>query len=366
MATKSRRKTISVIDKLHKEPWRFSFFQAVRLIQNVFGRDGEASSRYSPVGSDVAPKDELVKFTSAISLSYSTSDVLGVTKNIGEGKVNTEVQVGFMGLAGVSGALPSHYTDFMLQRQRAKDTAMRDFYDLFNHRAVSLFFRASEKHHLAYAYESNKMHGEEDTVDPITNALLALIGRRVTGVDNAGTIRQAENRLFFAGVYASSQCSPVTLAALLTDRFNVPVSIEQFVGEWAELHCDDRLSLGDVHGRVGSNNRLGINAVIGTKVHCVESRFRLIIGPLNRDEFEQMKPGSQHLHALVEFTRNYIGPNLVFDLKMKLDMSAVSRARLSSGTKLGSQLGWDTWLIKQDRVIQAKEVTEINLSSQSL
>jgi len=366
MAPQSRRKTISIVDKLYKEPWRFSFFQAVRLIQNVFNRQGVASSELSPVASDVAAKGELVKFSSAATLAYSTSDVLAVKKEATDNLAKTDVQVSFMGLAGISGALPSHYTDFILQRQRAKDTAMRDFFNLFNHRAISLFYRASEKHHLAYSYEAYKVHGKSDTVDPITNALLALIGRRVTAIDTASSVRLAENRLFFGGIYAASQCSPVALAALLSEQFNVPIFVEQFIGEWAELHADDRISLGDYQGRTGANNCLGMNAIIGTKVYCVESRFRIIIGSLSRHEFEQMKPGSEKLHALVKFTRNYIGPNLVFDLKIKLDMGDASCARLSCGNGVGSSLGWDTWLVNRDEKTRVGRVTEINLSSQSL
>jgi len=366
MATQSGRKATGLIGRLYKEPWRFSFFQAVRLIQNVFGRDKSEATILEPVGSDALPDRELVKFSSPLSMAYSSSDVIDIADDKNITAVGHKIKVGFMGVAGVNGALPAYYTEFMLQRQRAKDSAMRDFYDLFNHRAISLFYRAWQKHRLPFNYEAHKVHGKPNSVDPITNALLALVGRRATSTDTQDTISSAENILFFGGVYASSQRSPVALAELLADCFRVPVNIEQFVGEWGDLYEDDVVVLGNGDGRTGQNNRLGFSAILGKRVYCVESRFRIVIGPLNKEEFELIKPGSEGLHALCEFSRGYIGPNVKFDLKMKLDFSAASCARLKGAGTKPSNLGWNTWLISGSQAPDEGRLTEIHLPSQGL
>ncbi len=355
-----------MIKKFYKEPWRFSFFQAVRLIQNVFGREPAGANKLEPVGSDASPDKELLKFSSQISMGYATSDVVSISDKREGDAPGHAMRVGFMGVAGVNGALPSYYTEFMQQRQRAKDTAMREFYDLFNHRAVSLFYRAWQKHRLPFSYENHQVHGRVNRVDPITNALLALVGRRVTPTDTAATIREAEKLLFYSGVYASSQKSPVALAKLLSDCFEVPVDIDQFVGEWGELYEDDYVVLGDAKGRTGQNNQLGVNAIIGKRVYCVESRIRIIIGPLNRAEFERIKPGSKQLHALCDFAREYVGPNIKFDLRMLLDARATVPARLAGKGAPPSNLGWNTWLQDKDTVAEAGAVTEMNLPSHGL
>ena len=361
MATQSRRKAASLIERLYKEPWRFSFFQAVRLVQNVFG---PSQGQLEPVGSDASPERELINFKVPLSLAYPKSDVIDIKP--GNSKVGHEMKVSFIGISGISGALPSHYTEFMLQRQRAKDTAMRDFYDLFNHRAVSLFFRAWKKHNLCGSYETQKVHGKADKVDPITNALLSFVGRRVTSCDTPESIRRSEQLLFFGGIYASAQRSPGTLSALLGEHFNVPIEIEQFVGEWGEMYQDDRVVLGDGRGDGGKNNQLGVNATIGSRVYCIESRFRIVIGPLNSQEFERIKPGSQGLHALCELARGYVGPNVAFDLKMVLDYAAALPTRLRGSRNLASNLGWNTWLVGSDAASRQGKVTEIYLPSAGL
>ncbi len=337
----------------------------MRLVQNVFGREKGSADKLEPVGSDASPDKELVKFSSQVSLGYPTSDVFDVKEGV-DGHAGHNVKVGFMGLAGVNGALPSYYSEFILQRQRAKDTAMRDFYDLFNHRAISLFYRAWQKYRLPQSYESYQVHGQGKRVDPITNSLLALVGRRITSSDTLDSIRDAEKLLFYGGVYASSQNSPIALAKLLTDCFKVPVEIEQFVGEWGELYEDDYVVLGSSKGRNGQNNQLGVNSIIGKRVYCVESRVRIVIGPLDNDEFQTIKPGSAGLHALCEFARQYMGPNIHFDLKMVLDARATTCARLEGKGVKPSNLGWDTWLINPKKAPVAGAVTEIHLPSQGL
>ena len=74
-----------------------------------------------------------------------------------------------MGLTGPLGVLPHAYTELLLDRIRQKDTALRDFLDLFHHRIISLFYQAWEKYRFTIAYE----RGERDR---FSHHLLDLIG----------------------------------------------------------------------------------------------------------------------------------------------------------------------------------------------
>ena len=72
--------------------------------------------------------------------------------------------VAFLGLTGPSGVLPPHYTAHADARVcAAKDTSLRDLLDMFNHRLISLFYRAWEKYRLPFAYERSR---QEDAGRP--------------------------------------------------------------------------------------------------------------------------------------------------------------------------------------------------------
>ena len=80
------------------------------------------------------------------------------------------MRVNFMGLTGPQGVLPLYYSALVRERLRARDSALREFLDIFNHRAISLFYQAWEKFRFTVAYE----RGDDDRLSPHLMDLLGL------------------------------------------------------------------------------------------------------------------------------------------------------------------------------------------------
>lgn len=288
------------------------------------------------VGRDTRPADEPVRLKAEAALAYPFSELAQATQDV-DGRVTLEVS--FLGMFGPSGALPQHYTQAIIDRSRHKDHALRDFLDLFNHRWLSLFYRSWEKNDFAAAYQTAHSLGQEDAV---TRILWCLIGMGSSGL--RGRLRlQDKSLLYYAGLLADTRSRQSTLANVLSDWFKIPVQVLQFTGQWIRIAPADQTRLRISKLGQSSNNRLGTDAVVGERVWNVENRFRLQIGPLNRQTFTRFSPMGESLCALHALARTYVGPQFDFDIQAVLQGEQVPGIRLGSSTE-PSFLGWNCWL----------------------
>src|SRR5438445_9225836 len=121
------------------------------------------------VGRHPHPADEIVGFRALNSLTFPASCIHDVVRAQDDGIAT--MLVAFMGLTGPSGVLPRHYTELMLERERKRDRAIAEFFDIFNHRAISLFYRAWQKYRVPIADEQASGLGAVE--DPFTQSLYA-------------------------------------------------------------------------------------------------------------------------------------------------------------------------------------------------
>jgi type VI secretion system protein ImpH len=103
---------------LEEQPYAFSFFQAVRLLERL-------NPDRTPVGEFVPPSTEAVRFGVPASTAFPGSEIQAFAwKDDGP----PEMTVNFMGLTGPSGVLPIDYTELINGRLREGDTASKTFW----------------------------------------------------------------------------------------------------------------------------------------------------------------------------------------------------------------------------------------------
>jgi type VI secretion system protein ImpH len=329
MAPESRRTDPSVAELLFEEGYRFEFFQAVRLLERLYpGR--------LPVGRHANPAKEAVRFRALLSLTFPPSAIHEVVHS-DDDKQPAEAVVAFMGLTGLMGVLPRHYTELLLERVRYKDFTLRDFLDIFNHRMISLFYRAWEKYRFPIAYE--RARPSSGDYDPFSICLFHLIGMGTEGL--RGRLKSGDEALlYYSGLVAQQPRSASALQALLGDFFAAPVAVAQFIGAWLTLESENRTRLGSSD----ANNRLGTTAILGSKCWDQQAGFRLIIGPLTFKQFREFLPSGGAFGALIELTRFFIGMTLDFDVQLVLKAAEVPGCRLGSPGPQALRLGWSSWL----------------------
>ncbi|MGE5754148.1 MAG: type VI secretion system baseplate subunit TssG, partial [Planctomycetaceae bacterium] len=244
MAAKNGRKGAGLIERLFKEPHRFEFFQAVRLLERRVREQATQDPHLErfPVGHDQPPEREVVRFRATASLSFPAGSISQLRASSKGGASDgappppPEMSVGFLGLTGPSGVLPRHYTELLIHRIRDHDYSLRDFLDLFHHRLISLFYRAWEKYRLPFAYERSRLSGSG--LDLATEGLFCLVGLGTDGLRGRLEIDD-EAFLFFSGHFAHYPRSAIALESLLGDYLEMPISVRQLQGQWLYLDPDD-------------------------------------------------------------------------------------------------------------------------------
>lgn len=354
MAAANRRENTGLSEQLFQKPYRFDFFQAVRLLEQIrMARAAEDGRwrRYA-VGRDRPAEQEVVRFRAVPSLGFPASAISQIRRperdSVPEWQLPPpEMLVSFMGLTGPQGVLPYHYTALLLRRVRYKDYALRDLLDLFNHRLISLFYRAWEKYRLPFAYERARLDSSDQGEDLPTRALYALVGLGTDGLRGRLELDD-EAFLFYSGHFAHYPRSASALESLLEDYFEMPVTVQQLQGQWLLLETGDQARMPSAASPRGRNNRLGVDLVIGERVWDVQSKFRLRLGPLTYAQFCRLMPNGDALRPLCQMTRFYVGPELDFDVQPVLAAREVPCCRLGAEEAGRPYLGWNTWLCSQE------------------
>ncbi|HSC89897.1 MAG TPA: type VI secretion system baseplate subunit TssG, partial [Polyangiaceae bacterium] len=149
-----------------------------------------------PVGGLGPVRDEPIRFRHATSLTFHASDVEAI-ESTDQKVILTST---FLGLYGTASPLAVHFSEDVISAEQSDEHSLREFYDLFHHRLLSLFYGAWKKYRLHSGF---RLAGD----DPTTKRLLCFVG-----VDGHGA--HAESGL--------SRLELLELAPLLSMRARPP------------------------------------------------------------------------------------------------------------------------------------------------
>jgi type VI secretion system protein ImpH len=331
MAASLGRTDPSVADILLKSPWDFEFTQVVRLLASMY-------PNRRPISGFRESLDESIRFQANRSMLFPPSEIQDIAPRTEESDP-FQITVNFMGLTGPMGVLPAHYTEYLIARSYSHDGAAAAFFDLFNHRLVSLFYLAWEKYHFPVCFER-----ESHPAGPhwgFTRYLYDLIGMGTFGLQ--GRLQTDDPVLLsYAGLIAQRPHSATALTGMLRDHFQVPVEIVQFVGKWCRLDPDDQTSLGtnDVSGQ------LGCGAIAGDLVWNPQARFRIRVGPLTWKRFQSYLPDGSALPEMITLARYFTNQAMEFEVQVVLAAPEVPEFQLSDDQG-SARLGLSSWLRTQ-------------------
>src|SRR5262249_22700803 len=157
------------------------------------------------------PAEEPVRFKAHQTLEFPASSIHALTTETDPPRLTTS----FIGLTGIQGALPHHYTEHILARAIAKDFHMVELLDLGHNPSGSLFDRAWEKHRFPVRFQIAAAHQEPDE---FTSYLFDWIGLGTKGLRGRMAV-QDPALLRYAGLLGQRPACTVSLTAILRDYF---------------------------------------------------------------------------------------------------------------------------------------------------
>ena len=308
-----------LLDALARAPEQFDFFQALRRL--------ETGGRRSPrLGSAWRPADEPIRLGQEPHMTFASGPLAHLRP--GEGDAPPRLTVNFFGLLGPNGPLPLHLTEYARDRLRnSDDPTMARFLDLFHHRMLLFFYRA-------WAAGQPTVSRDRPGEDRFETYIGSLPGVALASVRTKDAFPHTA-RLFYAGLLSSHSRNAEGLAAMIGDFFGMPARVAELMGGWIDLPPAERWRLG---GRK-ELGRLGLSTIAGARAWTSQQKFQVVIGPLSRAQFQRMLPGGASLPKLVSLVRNYVGDELLWDLRLLLEERIEEPLRLGS-----SRLGWTAWL----------------------
>ena len=275
---------MNVLAALRRRAASVELAQVARVVEKSAPRI--AHGLVAEIGADLPLGEEPLHFVASDRMALTASDLA----EIGEAPPGQPLRItaNLLGLAGTTPSLPPFYSEVQLQRRRLRDRSFSSFLNIFDHRALSFFYRIFRKYNWLLAFEREPVAGN----DPISRAVLALAGfatpgsRTRLGIDDAVLVPLAAH-------LGDQRRSAASVEMVLRTMTGFDLHIVQAEPMWMTLPASEQTRLGGAatqqYARLGGTETatgLGMldAAIIGAAVLDIQHHYAVEIGPLGHAE----------------------------------------------------------------------------------
>ena len=156
------------------------------------------------------------------------------------------------------------------------------------------------------------------------------------------------------------------LKQIIRSYFNMPVQINEFVGQWCEMINDVRTRLASLDNPKGCNACLGRNVLVGKSGWFSQGKIQIVLGPLDKIQLRKFAPGTNSLAALNELVRLYLGMENEFEFIVRVHKQDLPQKTCMSRDN-PPIMGWNTFLhSKPVTSVSQHDTVDIPFSSRRL
>lgn len=298
-----------------------------------------AAGRRGEVGRDTYPAEEPIRFVASDRMSLPAGDIAEVEVQGNQLRITANV----LGLAGATPALPPVYSELQLQRRRLRDFSFGRFLNLFDHRALSFFYRITRK----YSWPLQAERADSGQAEPIARAALALAGFGVEGararlrIEDAALVPLAAH----LGDARRSADSVETALRVLT---GLDLRVIEASPVWMAVPPAEQTRLGGADGRftrLGGDPGPGLPdaAMIGAAVLEVQHHYVIEIGPVSHAQLQRFCRDAEARRVVGELCALAAGIEHRGSIRILVPPGDIPPLTLA-GEEAPALLGWTSWL----------------------
>ena len=313
----------NIFDVLTDVPGSFSFGQATLFSYKKLLANG------------VPAPEKNLRFKVNPDLSFPPSDVFDL-KFEGDGaETKALMTLNLMGLHGAGSPLPSYFTEYVAQHQD-EPCPLLDFFDLFNHELVDLFYGSWLKYRYHIQYED----GAADRLSCRFFSFLGLGHKNLRDTEDLNLLRL----LPYIGLIAFSGEATGSLESILRHYFrHCDLEILPCIVRQVAIPDDQKSRLGQNNSVLGeSNDALGGECLLGEIVRDQHGKFRIVIKNLDWQLFNKFLPIGDTFPQVASLVRFVMRSQIGFDIELRLKPEEVPLLYIGENSE--NRLAWSSWL----------------------
>ena len=230
--------------------------------------------------------------------------------------------VTMIGLTGPSGVLPQHYTKTLMERAKSGDTAMADFYDVFNNHIIHLFYQSWKKYRLGVLARNINPHRDQ-------------FSKTVFGLSGLDLKQDINITHYFSGFFANKKRTVGHLKNMMSSILGAEVDVTSFVGQWLDLPDSARGKLNSF----SPQGQLGQGMAIGKRHWDVNHKITVNVKQMTYESLSDVLPNGRHCKHVTDLVNAYVPTHISVDFNCEVN-DIDHKPRLG----LGAQLSRNTWL----------------------
>lgn len=262
-----------------------------------------------------------VRFIPSYGFKFPENDIEKITLlNNDRKEIGVEITINFLSLFGVTGVLPSHYTEYIQECKKYKDTTLLDFTNIFTNKLIKLFAEIIKLANLEF------IHSDVDRQISYLSLFQSLIGV----MPAIGSKLVPDKLLAYAGILTQVSRSEIGLRIILSNFLGYPIEIEQFVREKIALNNNQLSQLGS------SNSILGLSLYLGRNAYFNQSKIVVKVLGLNFTDYSKLIQDDNLQTNLKQIVNFYLDRHISYELIfVVLDQEKVTSLKCCAPRRLG-------------------------------